>query len=556
MPDLHHSVFHRIRALFPADWQPIVCSKATLIDFSHAIEDAFIVHRLRGVLFTGFQESSYWQQEVQRYRHISQIAQQVCIFAGRPLPQDAPYSEVRVTLPDDSPLRQEWFVIGLTEHFSILLAGLDQLAPVEHDALRRFETLWTFDSNVIGDVLAMLLDIVRQQRPDKAEQVEAALRRFPPRPPDAHYASLIVQKFLGHLEQQHLLAHAAIFQLDNLVEERTRQRDAAQRTLARVLQQLTSAVIVLNARAEIVLSNDVGQLLLQGSWDRQGEHLPILHLALAECVQQTAIYQRDLILGDLVLALSSSKLEDENGAPLTVVVLHDLSQLYLFDQTRQALLDMLSHQLRTPLTVLNNTIYLLERDPARLQEHLSALRLSLQRLVALVNNLLEIAEAQLFATGFLPIYVHEVLEHFMTHLGTQPWRERVRIENLLTARLVVQLDLKRLIFCLLDVLDCMQERLPEAANILVRIEMVGTTEPDLWLVLRFIDSGEPLPAEELLRDALRTADEPTQALSAATRRALRLSMARRIIAQYGGLLSAENAPSQTQVSVHLPARRG
>jgi signal transduction histidine kinase len=402
----------------------------------------------------------------------------------------------------------------------------------------------------------MLLDIVRQQRPDKAEQVEAALRRFPPRPPDAHYASLIVQKFLGHLEQQHLLAHAAIFQLDNLVEERTRQRDAAQRTLARVLQQLTSAVIVLNARAEIVLSNDVGQLLLQGSWDQQGEHLPILHLALAECVQQTAIYQRDLILGDLILALSSSKLENEDGEPLTVVVLHDLSQLYLFDQTRQALLDTLSHQLRTPLTVLNNTIYLLERDPARLQEHLSALRLSLQRLVALVNNLLEIAEAQLFATGFLPIYVHEVLEHFMTHLGTQPWRERVRIENLLTARLVVQLDLKRLIFCLLDVLDCMQERLPEAANVLVRIEMVGTGEPDLWLVLRFIDSGEPLPAEEMLHHALRTVNEPAHALSAATRRALRLSMARRIIAQYGGLLSVENAPSQTRVSIHLPAKLG
>ncbi|PJF31283.1 MAG: hypothetical protein CUN51_05305 [Candidatus Thermofonsia Clade 1 bacterium] len=555
MPDLQHSVFHRIRAYFPADWQPITCSKATLIDFSHAIEDMFIVHRLHGVLFTGFQESAYWRREVERYRYLSQIAQQVCIFAGRPLPPESSYREVRVTLPDGSPLRQEWFVIGLTEHFSILLAGLDRLEAAEDEALRRFETLWTFDPSVISDVLGDLLDIVRQERPDKAVQVEEAVQRFPPRPPDAHYASLLIQKFLGHLEQQHLLAHKAIFHLDALVETRTRQRDAAQRTLERVLQQLTSAVIVLNERAEVVLSNDVAQLLLQGNWDSSGEHLATLRYALAECTQRTAIYQRDLVLGDMILALSSSRLENEAGEPLTVVVLHDLSQLYLFDQTRQTLLETISHQLRTPLTVLNNTVYLLERDPMRLNEHLSALRLSLQKLVSLVNNLLEVAETQLFAVGFLPIYVHDVLEHLMTHLGTQAWHQRVRVENSLHTRLIVQLDLKRFIFCLLDVLDALQERLTEDQRILVRIEIVGTAEPNLWLLIRFLDSGEALPDPEPSA-LLRMAGQPVQALSGATRRALRLSLARRIVEQYGGELIIENLPEQVRVSILLPAKRG
>jgi signal transduction histidine kinase len=556
MPDLHHSVFQRIRALFPANWQPITCSKATLIDFSHAIEDVFIVHQLHGVLFTGFQESSYWQQEVARYQHISQIAQQVCIFAGRPLPPEATYSEVRVTLPEKSPLRQEWFVIALTEHFSILLAGLDRLAPVEHEALRRFETLWTFDERVISAVLSDLLELVRQQRPDKAAQVEEAVRRFPPRPPDAHYASLIVQKFLGHLEQQHLIAHRAIFQLDSLVEARTRQRDTAQQTLARVLQQLSSAVIVLNAQGEVVLSNDIGQFLLQGSWDRQGAYLPVLKAALAECAQQATIYQRDLILGDLSFVLSSSSLEAEDGERLTVVVLHDLSHLHLFDQTRQALLETLSHQLRTPLTALNNAIYLIERDPTRSSEYLSTLRASVHRLTTLVNNLLQIAETQLFNTSFLPIYVHEVLEHFMTHLGAQPWSACVRLENWLNQRLIVQLDLKRLIFCLLDVLDCMQARLPEGERILVRIEALSMAEDSPWLVIRFIDSGAALPTQELTSEALRRLSEPTHAFSAETQCALRLSMARRIIEQFGGLLSVENAPNRAQVSFHLPAKRG
>ncbi len=555
MPDLHQSIFHRIRARFPADWQPITCSKATLIDFSHAIEDMFILHRLRGVLFTGFQESAYWRQEVERYQYLSQIAQQVCIFAGRPLPPESSYSEVRVTLPDGSPLRQEWFVIGLTEPFSILLSGLDRLEPVQDEALRRFETLWTFDPRVISDVLADLLEVVRQVRPDKAAQVEEAIACFPPRPPDAHYASLLTQKFLDHLEQQHLLAHAAIFQLDALVEARTRQLDTARRTLERILQQLSSAVIVLNERVEVVLSNDVAQLLLQGGWDSSGEQLAALQLALAECVQRETVYQRDLVLNGLTLALSSSRLEGETGERLTVVVLHDLSQLYLFDQNRQALLETLSHQLRSPLTALNNAVYLLERDPERLSEHLSTLRLSLQKLVGLVNNLLEVAETHLFAVGFLPIYVHEVLEHFMTHLGSQTWHQRIRIENSLHTRLIVQVDLKRFIFCLLDVLDCLQERLPETERIRVRIELSGIAEPNLWLSIRFSDSGEALPTQELT-SLLRAASQPSQALSAATRRALRLSLARRIIEQYGGQLLIDNAPDQVRVTILIPARHG
>ncbi len=555
MPDLQHSIFGRVREHFPASWQPITCSKATLVDFSHAIEDMFIIHQLRGVLLTGFQESAYWNQEIERYQRISQIAQQVCIFAGRPLPPDSTYGEVRVALPEGSPLRQEWFVIGLTEHFSILLAGLDRLEPAEHEALRRFETLWTFDPDVIGSALADLVEVVRQTRPDKARQIEEALQCFPPCYPQAHYASLLLQKFLGHLEQQHLLAHSAILHLDGLVEIRTRQLNAARQLLERVLQHLSSAVIVLDERANVVISNDIGRLLLQGSWDASGEYLAQLHVALAECVQQAAIYQRDLILGDLALSLSSSRLENEDGALLTVVVLHDLSQLYWFDQTRQSLLEVLSHQLRTPLTVLNNAIYLIERDPTRLSEHLSTLRLSTQRLVSLVNNLLEVAETQLFAASLLPIYVHDVLEHFMTHLGAQTWHQRIKVENSLQRRLVVQVDLKRFIFCLLDVLDCLQERLAETERIHMRIEMLGTAEPELWLSIRLTDLGEPLPTQETT-SLLRLASQPTQALSEAMRCALRLSLARRIIQQYRGQLIVHNLPEQVQVHILIPAKRG
>lgn len=149
-------------------------SKATLVHISHTLEDIVLKHRLPALLFTGFQESSHWREETARYIALAEVAQQVCIFAGQPLPDDSLASVLQITLAGDDPLRQEWFLLILSERFSALLCGQDQLAPAATEAERQFDTLWTFDPAVIHQVLDLLEKVIAQYRPDKLDTLRSA----------------------------------------------------------------------------------------------------------------------------------------------------------------------------------------------------------------------------------------------------------------------------------------------------------------------------------------------------------------------------------------------
>ena len=258
MPDLSQSVYSQILAHFPADWQPIRCSKSTLVDLSHSIEETFIGHHLRGVLFTGFQESRHWQQEIERYQQISRYAEQVCIFSGHPLPVESLYGEIRITLPDNTPLRQEWFVIALTEHFCCVLAGLDSLAPATHESRRMFDTIWSFDPDVITPIMQMLSLLVEDVRPEKAAHIQQALDHYPPIIPDPVYLTLLTLQFIHHLETQHQVVLDQVEHLDEVVQKRTmdltvanQQLKQKQEQLVRITDNMQDVICLIDAQGNI-----------------------------------------------------------------------------------------------------------------------------------------------------------------------------------------------------------------------------------------------------------------------------------------------------------------
>jgi DICT domain-containing protein len=83
---LNLSLFKLLREQFGDALPMIRCTKATLVHLSHTLEDLVLRERIPALLFTGFQESSHWRQETERYRALADVAQQVCIFAGGTLP--------------------------------------------------------------------------------------------------------------------------------------------------------------------------------------------------------------------------------------------------------------------------------------------------------------------------------------------------------------------------------------------------------------------------------------------------------------------------------------
>jgi signal transduction histidine kinase/DICT domain-containing protein len=182
---LDESLYERLEREIEGTLPVIRCTKATLLHLSHSLEDIVLRNQLPALIFTGFQESSHWRKEAQRYDQLSQIAHQVCIFAGRPLPPESNASQLHVELYEGDPLRQEWFLGILTDRFSVLLCGQDTQTPVHQEAEREFNTIWTFSPVIIDKTLDVLAEAIRRYRPERYHALQAARQKFPPVVPDS-----------------------------------------------------------------------------------------------------------------------------------------------------------------------------------------------------------------------------------------------------------------------------------------------------------------------------------------------------------------------------------
>jgi rsbT co-antagonist protein RsbR len=197
------SLFRLLKTEFGDNLPVSRLTKAALVQISHALEGVVLEHQLSAMVFTGFQESSHWRQEVQRYRELAGLVHSVTIFAGppasapaTPVPDDLPLNTLQVTLAENDLLQQEWFLIVLSQEFSVVLCGLDQAVPVEREAERVFDTILTFEPKVTERTMQLLEGVLVNYRPDKLALIQEGQKLFPPVAPSPHYVSLLTAQFV------------------------------------------------------------------------------------------------------------------------------------------------------------------------------------------------------------------------------------------------------------------------------------------------------------------------------------------------------------------------
>ncbi|MBC8078044.1 MAG: STAS domain-containing protein [Chloroflexales bacterium] len=236
MPDtIGISLFAHLRDTFAAKPPTFRASQATLVDIGHTLEDLVLGDHLPAVLFIGF-EDSRWHKEPERYLNLADVAQQLCIFAGEQ-PAISQERQITVTLHSDDPLREEWFLLVLTEHFAALLCGLDLQEPTANEANRIFDTIFSCDPAVIAPCIDLLLGVARRYRPDRADELDAASQRFATPQPRGDYATRLLTMVMDHAQRRQDL-------LQDAVDEGARLR-VAQSELEQVLIGLAVPVIPL-----------------------------------------------------------------------------------------------------------------------------------------------------------------------------------------------------------------------------------------------------------------------------------------------------------------------
>lgn len=206
------SLFQLLREQLGPDLRLIRCTKATLVHVSHTVEDLILRHAIPAMIFTGFQESSHWRKETERYRALADVVQQVCIFAGGTLPPESSARELHVTLAGPDPLRQEWFLAVLSERFSVVLCGQDRLEPTDNPATQQFDTIWSFEPAIINRALDQLEQAVTRYRPERLDLLTETRRAIPLQAPDATLITIFTQDLIRFEEEIHqrLAAAAAL----------------------------------------------------------------------------------------------------------------------------------------------------------------------------------------------------------------------------------------------------------------------------------------------------------------------------------------------------------
>jgi rsbT co-antagonist protein RsbR len=265
------SLYHLLKTKLGEVVKPFMATKASLVDISHTLEDTILKHRLPSVVFTGFQESSHWKQETERYLELSGIATQICIFAGGvpPVPEE---KHIAVTLHSEDPLRQEWFLLILSEKFSAVLCGLDNKRPATDEAQRSFETILSFDPATISATLEQVLPVVDRYRPDRAAELREAVAKFPPLNPDGAIMTEISVAMLSHLQARYDEQGEMLGELQHLRDRQMRLENVISELAVPVVPLLNGVIILpLVGTFDTRRAQQVMESLLTGIAEQQAD---------------------------------------------------------------------------------------------------------------------------------------------------------------------------------------------------------------------------------------------------------------------------------------------
>jgi two-component system, OmpR family, phosphate regulon sensor histidine kinase PhoR len=272
---------------------------------------------------------------------------------------------------------------------------------------------------------------------------------------------------------------------------------------------------------------------------------------------------------DRILLTTKVPLRDHRGEITGVVgITRDVTEIKAAQQqhtalmvererikTLRELLSSLSHDLRTPLSVINSSLYLLERlnDPEKQRDKLDTIKQQTALLERFINDILMISRLDnetVFQKRLVSLH-HLILEVARTF---EPLAEEhgLRLEISLSDSDSMTLgDEGQLHRALSNLVQNAVHYTPEGGRIYLR-----GFEHEGWSVLEVEDTGIGIDADELPRifDHFYRVDKARSMDKGGT--GLGLAIVRRIVQMHGGEVQVESVPDQGSVfRVLLPLER-
>lgn len=389
---------------------------------------------------------------------------------------------------------------------------------------------------------------------------------FITKPFRADHMSLVIKRAL---EKQTLERRARALQqaqaqnLYDLAMEKSRIRS--------IINCMADGVLVTNRELEIVLHNPALMRLLElpASFEAPAalctcladEDLEKGLRSLLEVGQEgTALISRELTQGTRTLHALSAPVPGMNGQVLgTVTVFQDISSFKQLDEMKSNFVQMVSHELRSPLASIKQLLTVVLDGLAgelseKQKELLGRSRLKILSLLELINDLLDVAKIE---SGhpfqqMVPLQLAQVIDQTVTLLGPRAESQKVTMRVELPPELpLVQADPRSMEELFTNLLSNAIHYSPDGGTVTVCAVSHGD-----YLEVLVSDTGVGIEAEEIPKifDKFYRVKHPKTRQVIGT--GLGLAIVKGIVESHRGSIEVESEPGVgTTFRVLLPAMR-
>lgn len=233
-------------------------------------------------------------------------------------------------------------------------------------------------------------------------------------------------------------------------------------------------------------------------------------------------------------------------------VAHDITETRNAERMKQDLVDMISHDLRSPLTSVSISLAILSRGakgefPAQEKEKLNLAGKTVEQLIELVSDLLDFQKlnAREISLETSTFNISQICQKAL--LTTESHAEKKAISIDVSGDAEINGDKALLVQALVAALENAVKAAPDGSTVRCEITEIGDV-----VQVRVIDDGEGLSADEIAQVALSI---PMQKLSSGGDRSLlKFSICKRIIEAHKGNINFYNLkPHGWSFSMRLPA---
>ncbi len=283
--------------------------------------------------------------------------------------------------------------------------------------------------------------------------------------------------------------------------------------------------------------------LFRGNDTTDAEFEGQFHMAVSE-LQRVGYWRTELRLArkdgsEFDAMVITSRIDAQNGdLASTVSVIRDVSKEKALQQQKERFVAHASHELRTPITNLKTRLYLMRRQPERIEEHMRVLEQVTDRMKRLAEDLLDISrfERGVINLKLQTVVLQDMIDNLVLVQRAEADRKLLTLDCVLSGEpLVVFADSERLAQVITNLITNAINYTPDGGRIVLRLSREQEGGDD-HAVIEVEDTGIGISEEHLPHIF-----QPFyRVISQVEGTGLGLSITKEIVELHGGILTVES----------------